>query len=450
MLSEMEKANKRAVAQAQREQRQAQAFRRRAFERELVREEQAMARAQKREEREQERRALADRRTRAALSKQAEKAAAKEAQLREWQLEFEQCDEREREIDRIGNDSPEVEDRVQMYAELGERRSFVAEPFVPPAPVHSHNQVHAIQTNAASAMNNVLVGFRPDVKTIRTVQAIAAGLTALGLLLAVVVAPLGALLLLGGVGTIVIGQVVAANSIDRQRRSHSETMRHQIDMRARADLTALEQSDRQRSEAAVAFAQREYGATLQRSRVEFEQQETARLAALSELHQGNVLRMKEVVETALDLELPIACTPAFTIRSAEAVAIEIDVPTQDALPKEEAKLLASGKVSYKAKSDKKLREQYQRFVAGVALRYASETMLHLPTCAQVHVSVMVTDLDPSAGRTDRRSLLVVTYDFATLAPMTMDGIDPVAALKRFPHQLTLDRKINDIGRVLAP
>ena len=64
-----------------------------------------------------ERRRIAQEREQASRQKQ----EAKEAQLRSWQLEFEEHQEREQNIDRIANDAPEVEDRDRLYAEIAER-----------------------------------------------------------------------------------------------------------------------------------------------------------------------------------------------------------------------------------------------------------------------------------------------------------------------------------------
>jgi hypothetical protein len=78
-------------------------------------------------------------------------------------------------------------------------------------------------------------------------------------------------------------------------------------------------------------------------------------------------------------------------------------------------------------------------IAGLTLRHASEAMLYLPSCTRVDVRAMLTDLDPTTGTQVRRCVLEVAYDYKTLAPMTMDGVDPVAALTHFPHQFELDR-----------
>jgi hypothetical protein len=101
--------------------------------------------------------------------------------------------------------------------------------------------------------------------------------------------------------------------------------------------------------------------------------------------------------------------------------------------------LASGKVSYKEKTDKAIREQYIKLVAALAIRYASEAMLVLPTCNCISLRIFRTFVDPSVGHVVRSTFLEVRFDYPTLAPLTMDGIDPVAALKHFQHKIRIGR-----------
>ncbi|AKV04337.1 hypothetical protein AKJ09_11000 [Labilithrix luteola] len=166
----------------------------------MVRAERAAERERIRAERDAERRRLEWERTNAVRTKQAEKQAAKEAQLRAWKLEFEAHQERETDIDRIGNDAPEVEDRDQMYAVLGVRRAFEPEAFAPPLPHRSDAEAHAIHAEAAACLHATMTAFHPDVRKIRLVQAVGGAVAALGLLLMLVSGAVGLLAMVGGVG----------------------------------------------------------------------------------------------------------------------------------------------------------------------------------------------------------------------------------------------------------
>lgn len=72
-------------------------------------------------------------------------------------------------------------------------------------------------------------------------------------------------------------------------------------------------------------------------------------------------------------------------------------------------------------------------------------MLNVPTCQVVELHVWRTLRDLSVGNMKRSRVLEATFDYATLAPMSMDAIDPSAALKHFKHRINLDR-----GKDLRP
>ena len=440
MFSEMEKANQRAAAEQRRTQRLVQTAYMRAIERETVREERAADRERIRLERDAERRKLEIEKERSAHTKQAEKQAAKQAQLRAWTLEYEACQERETDIDRIGNDAPEVEDRDEMYAALAVRRVFVPDAFVPPPPHRSYDEANAIQSHSASGLEATMAAFRPDLLTLRRVQLGAAILGVSGIvLIACSVAGIGAALMVSGFVGVAVLQKVTEHSRRRQHLRFSQRTQEHYDAWSREQMMALERRDAQQSEAMLQNAWAEHGLHTDYARRSFDDAESQRLDGLKRLHDGHGSRMKEVLEEALELDLPVPCPAHFTIESTSAISIDIDLPSIECLPKDEAKQQASGKVGYKAKPEKRLREQYMRLIAGVAIRYASEAMLYLPSCDHVHVRMMLTDINPATGTRERRCVLDVAYDYKTLAPMTMDGIDPVLALEHFQHQVSLTR-----------
>ena len=440
MFSEIEKANQRAAAEQRRAHRLVQTAHMRAIEREMVREERASERERIRSEREAERRRLEIQKENATYTKQAEKQAAKAAQLRAWTLEYEACQEREVDIDRIGNDAPEVEDRDQMYAELAARRVFVPDEFKPPAPHRSYDEANAIKVHAASEFEAAMAAFRPDVLALRKAQLGAAvlGVTGMGLLISPF-AGAGVAGMIVGLVAVVVLQKVVEHTRKRQYLVLGQGTQERLDAWSSEQMTALQVRDAHRSQTMHHNARAEYDMHVDYARRTFDTEENERLEGLRRLHAGDGYRMKEVLEDALQLDLPIPCPALFTIESTRAISIEIDLPSIDCLPKQEAKQQASGKVGYKPKPEKRLRDQYLRLIAGVAIRYASEAMLYLPSCDGVHVHVMLADINPATGTVERRCILDVLYDYATLAPMTMDGIDPVAALDHFQHQLALTR-----------
>jgi hypothetical protein len=108
--------------------------------------------------------------------------------------------------------------------------------------------------------------------------------------------------------------------------------------------------------------------------------------------------MREALEAVLPLGLPVPYEVTLEVQSARDISIDVDVPPPSVLPTIEAKLLTSGKVTYKEKTERRLNEQYVRPVAGLAIRHASEAMLNLPTCERVDLRVSRN----CAGLVDRR------------------------------------------------
>jgi hypothetical protein len=433
----MEKSANRAAADARRRERRLEAMQSRVIEREMVRFEREQERARVRAEREAERRRIEAERQQALQSKQ----DAKDAQLRAWQLEYEEHQEREQIIDRIANDAPEVEERDRLYAEIAERRQFEPEPFVAPSPPNTEAKARKLHQQADKEVAAALDPFRPDTRAVRQGQIVAGvvGIGGAGVHFTQAVPdssiPLSAFLI--GLGGVVVAQFIAKGQATRQRAAVETKARQDAQGRLQEALGLLERESKAEAQAALQKARAAHDAASTAARAEFDREEDERLLALRELGEGNTGRMREALEDAFPLDLPVPCKESFAVQSSSVVYIEIDVPEPSVLPMNEAKLLASGKVSYKEKNEKRLREQYLRLVTGLAFRHASEAMLNVPTCQCVELRAFRTALDPSIGKPMRRSVLEVRFDYPKLAPMTMEGLDPMAALKYFEHRINI-------------
>ncbi|WP_437949907.1 hypothetical protein WME98_03180 [Sorangium sp. So ce296] len=438
-VREMEKSANRAAADRRRRERRLEGVQSRAIERELVRHEREQERARIRAEREAERRRITEERERALLQKQ----EAKDAQIRAWRLEYEEHNEREQEIERIANESPEVEDRDRLYAELLERRAFEPALFVAPTPPNSKAKAKKLHEQAEREVESQLTSFRPKVASVRRVQAVAWAVLAAGLALFFTEAmsdssaPLATIFI--GVVGIVVTQVVATRQANHQRDTFQARVEQEVNLRLQEALEVLTREDEAQAQAALQKARTTYETETEAAREEFDREEDERLRSLHQLQDGDTGRMREALEAALPLDLPVPCQVRFDVQSAHTISLELDVPEPSVIPTTEAKLLSSGKVTYKEKSEKRLREQYLRLVAGLAIRHASEALLNLPTCQVVELRAFRTALDPSIGRPTRRMVLELSVDYPTLAPMTMDGIDPLRALKHFSHRINVDR-----------
>lgn len=445
LVREMEKSANRSAADRRRQQRRSEGVQSRAFEREMVRYEREQERARVRAEREAERRRIARERESANQKKQ----DAKDAQLSAWRLEYEEHQEREQEIERIANESPEVEDRARLYSDLAERQVFEPEPFVPPIPPNTEAKAGKLRKTAEQEVEEALESFRPDIRITRQLQAIA-GVIAVGGVGLFFVPETSSTSLPGGafiVGAlcVVILHLIANSQIKSQRDIARNNAQQETQAKLQKTLATLAREDAEQVKLDLDDARMKYEAVTTKARSDFNAEEDARLLMVQELGTGDTLRIGEALKSILPLELPVPCEARFTVESSTTIVLEIDVPEPSVVPTNDAKLLASGKVTYKEKNAKRIREQYLRLVTGLAIRHASEVMLNVPTCQCVQLRAFRTALDPSLGRPTRQPVLVAIFDYPTLAPLTMDGIDPVTALKHFKHQL----KVNKAGELQA-
>lgn len=439
VLREMARSANRAAAESRRQARRAQSIQSRAMEREMVRYERETERARVRAEREQERQRIAWERESAVQQKQ----EAKAAQLRAWRLEYEEHQEREQEIDRIANDAPEVEDRERLYAELAQRRAFEPTPFVAPAPPDSTARVHALRLRAQQDLETATATFKPDVRALRKAQLGAGAVAVVGFGMLFVGGAIGYLapvlvMILGLVGLLVT-HLLAGNEMASQRIAFRTSAEESGAQQVQAAIVAIAQEDAARAQEATRLAWEAYQVRSRAEQAAHEREEAERLQALGELGQGAANRMQEILEALLPLDLPVPCSVSYRIVSSSAVALEMDLPEPGVLPTTEAKLLASGKVSYKDKNPKRLRDQYLRLAAGLIVRYASEVMLNLPTCQTVDIRAFRTMLDPVMGRVARVPVAEVEIAYAKLAPLTMEGLDPLLALENFEYRINIDR-----------
>jgi len=441
----MERAAARSAADSRRRGQRAEAMQSRAFERELIRRERDAERDRVRERREAERAAIVEERDQAQRLKQ----DAKEAQLRAWQMECEEHQEREQEIERIANDSPEVEDRNQLFEELQQRREFEQDPFVAPTPRRSKRREVEVEAEAVEEIRVASARFTPRVRDYRMAQLAGTFVSLLGLGMGfseMESVHSAALPFMGlGLGGVIIAQWLCSQARARQYADYMRGIEQGVHDRRRLALEELGHHDEERNRTALTKATAEYETATASAHARFVQDEAQRLDAIRELRDGQSARIREVLDGLFPLELPIPCKVKIRASSASTVALDIDVPEPTALPTNEAKLLANGKVSYKDKTEKRLHEQYLRLVTGSAIRHASEVMLNVPTCQAVELHVWRTLRDLSVGNMKRSRVIEATFDYATLAPMSMDAIDPSAALKHFRHRVNLDR-----GKDLRP
>jgi len=438
LLRDLSRVADRAAAEARRQHRRIEGLQARALEREIVRQERAFERERVRAERAAERERIQTEREDA----RREKVEAKQAQLDDWRLEYEEHQGRDREIQTIANESPEVEDRAEAYAALLAPRPFEFEPFTPPPPVVvDPTRIHQIRARAIAEAEAAAASCRPllrkhDIAITAAGVALPAGLGAVVLGGGVPVAEVsGVCISMVALGCGITALFIRRQSAARQRDMARASVLSESSARAEAEVRAMQAATAQHNESELRRAEAAFQQSYADARRHHEEEEARRRESLSALLGGDAAQIDQELRDLLPLDLPVPCAVAHRVVNSGAVLLDVTVPEPSVIPAQEAKLLASGKVSYKDKSPKRLRDEYLRLVAGLALRHASEVMLRVPTCDSVQVRLFRSTLDPSTGTTVMMPALDAVYDYPTLAPMTMDGIDPVAALRHFRHRV---------------
>jgi len=394
-------------------------IRSRALERELVREERVLERQRIRDERA----AVQSRQDSVRRGRQ----EAKEAQLRQWRLEVDAHNQRDEDLLRLGNESPEVEDREQLYEELRRERPYQPPDYEPPAVPDT--EAVAIREAHAARFEARLADFALPARTTDTVQ-LGAGLA--GTILAVAAMSPRVTAMPAWLGAGCIGLWLLLES---RRRAHWEKSFVTASSSIRAEVDAAISGELETRRLALdASARAEHERRVQMERDNHERDQQERRAHLDALRAGELRAMEREAKQMFPLDDAAAWAATATIRSRSAATVEIAVPLEQVMQISAGTLLKSGKPSYKKKTQKRFREECERVVAGIALRHASELMLLLPTIQEVEVRCGWPRKDESTGRDHLQLLLTVTYVFQTLAPLQMADIDPHAALKHFQHQ----------------
>jgi len=118
----------------------------------------------------------------------------------------------------------------------------------------------------------------------------------------------------------------------------------------------------------------------------------------------------------------------------DVVALGCAVSDQEVVPREEAKLTASGKLTTKTMPASRYWSLFQDFVCSSAIRAATETFAVLPInrCI-VHMTAQRTN--PGTGYQEAATLISVQFVRDILDQLNLDAVDPSEAIKNFPNRM---------------
>ncbi|MBB3232061.1 DUF4236 domain-containing protein [Halomonas stenophila] len=179
----------------------------------------------------------------------------------------------------------------------------------------------------------------------------------------------------------------------------------------------------------------------------FEQHEMRRQKRDTDWVRHDLDAMGEVLEDYLgETPWPRETAISFDLGdNAATVAIDIELPREEAFPDSEWSMLASQlKVSRKAVPARRRRQLYRDYAHGVAMRVLGEVFHRLPSVKVAMLSAYTDMLDKATGNheeTYRYSVLVPKPAWQAINFAALDQVDPVQVLEAFE----LRRKMTKTG-----
>jgi hypothetical protein len=132
------------------------------------------------------------------------------------------------------------------------------------------------------------------------------------------------------------------------------------------------------------------------------------------------------------IELPIDFSLSFEARdNGKTIALDVDLPEIEDYPTKKSKLLASGKVSIKDKTQKEIKQDYLSSVTGIAFYFASIAFSAARGIEKVQVSGYTQRIDKSTGNETDDYVYSVVFPAQALFQLNFQNIDPVQAILGF-------------------
>ncbi|MFO0985251.1 MAG: hypothetical protein U1E76_26565 [Planctomycetota bacterium] len=205
---------------------------------------------------------------------------------------------------------------------------------------------------------------------------------------------------------------------------------------ARSQIASREQALRGAEEAAArATIGAQIAADLERDRQGHDATENERLARLEQLLAGAAEPCAAAFATAAEaLELPLGASAAVAMTSHAVAELPINLHAESEIPVQRSTLLKTGRISYRNRPKKDVREDDARAIAALCLLYGAVAFDVLPTLVELRVSAYRSGIDPSTGKEADLCYAAATLDRAAFAELKLDRVDPIAALRSFPSR----------------
>lgn len=187
--------------------------------------------------------------------------------------------------------------------------------------------------------------------------------------------------------------------------------------------------------------------------------EEHRIAGIKSLMLGDYSKLENQLEDeitmfeeeALGLKHSFETEISFEINSSNSISLDVDLPEiDDVTITDSKKVLKSGKVSEKEKSQKIINQEYASGVLGMAFNLASHTFNVSPSITEVTISGYTQRLNKKTGNIEDDYIYSVTFTKSVFTKLNLKEIDPVEAIASFLVKMELNKsfefkKIEPIG-----
>lgn len=187
--------------------------------------------------------------------------------------------------------------------------------------------------------------------------------------------------------------------------------------------------------------------------------EEHRIAGIKSLMLGDYSKLENQLEDeitmfeeeALGLKHSFETEISFEINSSNSISLDVDLPEiEDVIITDSKKVLKSGKISEKEKSQKVINQEYASGVLGMAFNLAAHTFNVSPSITEVIISGYTQRLNKKTGNTEDDYIYSVTFTKSLFTKINLKEIDPVDAISSFQVKMELNKsfefkKIEPIG-----
>jgi len=157
-----------------------------------------------------------------------------------------------------------------------------------------------------------------------------------------------------------------------------------------------------------------------------------RVAHLRALRDGDPGAIGAELEALLALvSYPLPLDIDFGVEEDGTVFFDVDLPEIEDLPDETARILASGKLSVKAKSARHRDREYAEVVAALALFVGGHAFAAAPTVGGARVRGYTQRIDPATGREGDLVVVDVTFDRPRFVALRLAAGEAVAMVEGF-------------------